>query len=477
MTFFFQITKKFSRRTSESRTLYFSAHLLQAPRRNTLFDPKKAKSLAEMPPRRLQLSDKASLPFKTANKHKREELHIKQKKARGAITRAERFARKKEEEKNPRLREDRLRRNIPQTIDNKRTYDEVADEPEDGGLGVAYHVEGVKRRKLAEDQELPEDAPVATAGQEEEDDRDSMLDSDSEAANEDELEDEKREMDLLPTKAELQSIEPSKRRATSPTRSTTSTNLSLAPAALAAKFPSLFQNGDGPAPTPKILITTSINSTLHEQARTLVGMFPNSKYIRRSSHRYGYKFSVREISSFAHNQGYTAVVVLEEDQKRPCGMTLVHLPVGPTFHFSITNWYEAKSLPGHGKATPHVPELILNNFTTPLGLLTAHLFRSMFPVTPDLQGRQVITFHNQRDFIFIRRFRYVLRDKRETEKSVVGSDGKPITGAEEVRAGLQELGPRLTLKLRRVDKGIQRKSGQEWEWKGKTDRVRTKFQL
>jgi ribosome production factor 1 len=59
----------------------------------------------------------------------------------------------------------------------------------------------------------------------------------------------------------------------------------------------------------------------------------------------------------------------------------------------------------------------------------------------------------------------------------VGADGKPVKGVEGIKAGLQELGPRFTLKLRRVDKGIQRSSGQEWEWKGKTDRVRTKFQL
>jgi ribosome production factor 1 len=52
-----------------------------------------------------------------------------------------------------------------------------------------------------------------------------------------------------------------------------------------------------------------------------------------------------------------------------------------------------------------------------------------------------------------------------------------MKGVEDIKAGLQELGPRFTLKLRRVDKGIQRASGQEWEWKGKTDRVRTKFQL
>ncbi|RMZ90214.1 hypothetical protein DV736_g2548, partial [Chaetothyriales sp. CBS 134916] len=282
----------------------------------------------------------------------------------------------------------------------------------------------------------------------------------------------------LPSTAQLASAK-RKARASSPPKSTTSTTVSLAPAALAAKFPTLFPSAESsePGPIPKILITTSINSTLHEQARTLTTLFPNSKYIRRSSHRYGYKFSVREISSYASKAGYTTVMVLEETMKKPCGLTIVHLPTGPTFHFSVTNWYEARSIPGHGRPTPHAPELVLNNFSTPLGVLTAHLFRSLFPATPDLEGRQVVTFHNQRDFIFLRRFRYVIRDKRPSEKAVVDADGRVMAGGEDVRAGLQELGPRLTLKLRRVDKGIQRASGQDWEWKGKTDRLRTKFQL
>lgn len=85
--------------------------------------------------------------------------------------------------------------------------------------------------------------------------------------------------------------------------------------------------------------------------------------------------------------------------------------------------------------------------------------------------------HNQRDFIFFRRHRYAFREKRAREQAVLGEDGKPLDGVEDIKAGLQELGPRFTLKLRRVDKGIQRASGQEWEWRGKTDRVRTKFQL
>lgn len=447
-----------------------------------------------MPSGGLKLSDKAALPFKTANKQRRQDLHIKQKKARDALRRAERFSRKKEEAKNPRLREERLLRNVPLTIDSKRQYDLPEDEPEDGGLGVAYNVERLKRRKLAQEQDLGDVDSLPNTRKEQgfedrDSDHDSMLDEDEEEASGSvgDSEDEEQE-DLeppedetaaagLPSKSQIQRARLAARTSSPPAQSTTSTNLSLAPAALAARFPTLFPPPDVDQPLPKILITTSINATLHREAETLTNLFPNSKYVRRSSHRYGHKFSLREIATFATQHEYTCVMVLEEDLKRPKGLTVVHLPAGPTFHFSISNWYDAKSIPGHGRSTGHVPELILNNFTTPLGLLTAHLFRSLYPANPDLRGRQVVTLHNQRDFIFLRRHRYVFREKRGTERSVVGNDGKEIKGTEDIRTGLQELGPRLTLKLRRVDKGIQRASGQEWEWKGKTDRVRTKFQL
>jgi len=124
----------------------------------------------------------------------------------------------------------------------------------------------------------------------------------------------------------------------------------------------------------------------------------------------------------------------------------------------------------------------LNNFRTPLGLLTARLFLTLFPPQPELQGRQVVTLHNQRDYIFLRRHRYVFRDKKETEKSVVGPDGKVVEGVESIRAGLQELGPRFTLKLRRVDKGIGRAGSEgedavQWEWKAGMEKQRTRFNL
>jgi len=418
------------------------------------------------PKRNKPLSSKASLPFKTANKFKRQDLHVKQKKARDSIRRDERFKRKREEDKDPELRRQRLARNIPHTIDNKRVWDEVDGD----GLGVSVDVAQLKKRRL-EEAEAAENEPL----EEEEDEEDEENDADSMLGSESEDEDEDAENSK---DARRRQRAPS--NAPSVAASTTSTNLDLTPDSIALKFPTLFSNEE--IPVPKILLTTSLNSTLHREAELLCNFFPHSTYVPRSAHRYGHKFSLREISKFATNRNYTSVVLLKEDSKKPTGLTIVHLPSGPTCHFSIANWVEGKKLPGHGNPTNHYPELILNNFKTPLGMLTAQLFLRLFPPAPELHGRQVVTLHNQRDYIFVRRHRYVFRDKRETEKSVVGPDGRTVEGVEGIRAGLQELGPRFTLKLRRVDKGIGRAGSEgddavQWQWKAHMEKQRTRFNL
>jgi ribosome production factor 1 len=77
-----------------------------------------------------------------------------------------------------------------------------------------------------------------------------------------------------------------------------------------------------------------------------------------------------------------------------------------------------------------------------LGLLAAKSMNTLFPPKPELAGRQVLTLHNQRDYIFFRRHRYIFREARTTEKNVQGADGKEMDGVKGIRAGLQEIGPR-----------------------------------
>ncbi|KAF2425773.1 Brix-domain-containing protein [Tothia fuscella] len=422
---------------------------------------------------RKPISARSALSYKVANKDRRKQFHIQQKKAKDSLQRELRNARKKEENKNPKLKEERRVRNKPKTIDTKRTWDDALGEDGEDMLGLSVNLEKLNKRRRVEEEEKQElgeakssdEEAGSEAGEEETDQEGAEHDSDLDSWLEDNEDDETKGAFKKPALPE---------RAASPKPSTSSTKMDLTPESLAAKFHTLFEP---PAKEPKVLITTSLNSTLHDQAQLLTALFPNSQYVRRSAHRFGHKFSVTEIASFAANRNFTTLLILMEDKKKPAGLDVVHLPDGPMFHFSMTNWIEGKKLPGHGNPTNHYPELILNNFRTPLGLLIAHLFHTIFPPVPELEGRQVVTLHNQRDYIFFRRHRYIFRNKRATEKSILDTDGKPIKGVEDIKAGLQELGPRFTLKLRRVDKGIQRRSGQEWEWKGRTDKVRTKFQL
>jgi ribosome production factor 1 len=408
------------------------------------------------------------------NKQVRKLQNIKRKRTESAAKHKLRHDRRKEETKNPSLRAERLARSVPLTLDRKRTWDDVGSDDENL-LGLSVDIERLKRQKQAEDEankEGSENSQEEDGDDDDADEVDSMIMTDSEEDNDDE--DEEDEGNSKTRQTRKKTVPTATERATSPTHSTRSTNLDLAPEALAAKFPALFSNQ---TTTPKILITTGINSTLHHEAKLLTSLFPNSVYIRRTAHHHAHKFSVKEISKFASNRNFTALVIVNEDQKKVSGLDIVHLPQGPMFHFSVSNFIEGKKLPGHGTASEAFPELILNNFRSPLGILTAHLFKSLWPPQPDLAHRQVVTIHNQRDYCFVRRHRYVFREKRETEKPVVGTDGKEIKGVEGIKTGLQELGPRMTLKLRRVDKGIQRSSGQEWEWKGKMEKTRTKFQL
>ncbi|KAK5134930.1 hypothetical protein LTR08_006021 [Meristemomyces frigidus] len=422
-------------------------------------------------------------PLKIGNKLKRQSHQLKVKKQKENTKRDDRLRRKRTEDKDPSLREARRARNVPATIDSKRTWDQAnTDEEADGRLGLSVDVLHPKRQKVEDDKQVPEeinpeehqengeevDQVMAPDTDAEADELDSMLGSDSE----DDMDDSK----LPGGNPSHPDRAPSEAPSAATTAITTTTDLNLTPEALTARFPALFAVDPAKA-DPKVLITTAINSTLHWEAQLLTSLFPNSRYIKRTAHFHGYKYSVREIAKFASSRDFTHVVVLNEEYKKPKGLDIVLLPEGPMFHFSISNWVEGAKIPGHGNPTNHYPELILNGFRTPLGLLAAHLFKSLLPPRPDLHGRQVVTLHNQRDYIFLRRHRYVFRDKREREKSIQGTDGKLMKGVEDIRAGLQELGPRFTLKLRRVDKGIQRGSGQEWEWKAGDEKVRTRFSL
>lgn len=191
---------------------------------------------------------------------------------------------------------------------------------------------------------------------------------------------------------------------------------------------------------PKVLITTryKCSKNSYRFSRELQNCIPNSVAMpRRVLHL---KKIVKELISL----NFTCLIVINEDRNTPNGLLFIHLPTGPTAYFKLSSLRRTQKIHHHGRSTGHYPELILNNFTTRLGHTVGRIFASIFPQKPEFIGRQAVTFHSQRDFIFFRRHRYIFRNKK--------------------KVSLQELGPRFTLKLFWVQKGTFDTKFGEYLW-------------
>lgn len=237
---------------------------------------------------------------------------------------------------------------------------------------------------------------------------------------------------------------------------------------------------------PKVLITTR-----PRPSQRLFYFIADLQKLIPALHFYPRKhFSLKEICQFASNRGFTHLVVLGENAKHCNGMTISHLGsgdglVGPTAFFKVSNVVTSQNIPNHGASTSHIPELNLHGFGTRLGHRIGRLLGSLFPHDAELQGRQVATFHNQRDYIFIRHHRYIFEEKKQKPvKKVAGQEKdqpkKPIGIKDKVKARLQELGPRFTLKLRWLQEGTFDTQFGEYEWihkRKEMDTTRRRFHL
>ena len=181
---------------------------------------------------------------------------------------------------------------------------------------------------------------------------------------------------------------------------------------------------------PKILLTTRPRPSRHlfRFVGDLMAMVPFVFYHPRKSRE------LKEMASWAVENEFTHMIVLGEKNKVCTRLTLSLLPDGPTAQFKVSSIELMKEIPNHGAPTDHLPEIVLNNFSTRLGHRLGRFFGTLFPKRPEFEGRTVVTFHNQRDFIFVRHHRYEFTPEFR-------------------RANLQEIGPRFTLKLRWLSRG------------------------
>lgn len=208
---------------------------------------------------------------------------------------------------------------------------------------------------------------------------------------------------------------------------------------------------------PQILITTSIRhtSTVFKFVKAIKDTIPNVYFYYRK------KLDIADMITFAKEKGFTTMIVVTEECKKPYRLTIAHLlGSGLTVEFKITDVVYRDDIPGAAAPSEHNPELIFKNFKTKLGFRIQRLINSVFPQEEELIGRRLITFHNQRDYIFFRHHRYQFEEDLQAVR-------------------LQEIGPSFTLRLLSIQKGLfDRETGDfEYNYKDRMGIRRRKFYL
>jgi ribosome production factor 1 len=205
---------------------------------------------------------------------------------------------------------------------------------------------------------------------------------------------------------------------------------------------------------------------------------PGCQFFKRKT------YPLKKIANFAGNRGFNTLIVIQEKDKQPDSMFVVSLPEGPTAYYKITGLRlgsEMKhSVPCN---TEHKPEIITNNFKTRLGLRVAKQLQAVFPQVGDDIGRRTIVFHNQRDFIFFRHYRYIFRnvtmkgheeEEMKKKKDIFdpdrSDDYSDEDGIKPPSCDLKEIGPRMTLRLRSLQlTGVFDKKNAEFEYMWRPD--------
>ncbi|CAI8035477.1 Ribosome production factor 1 [Geodia barretti] len=190
--------------------------------------------------------------------------------------------------------------------------------------------------------------------------------------------------------------------------------------------------------TPKVLLLT----VKKPSGKTVLLLNELNKCIPNSEFKLRWGAELKKVIPEAVERDFTDILVVNEDQKRPNGLVAIHLPSGAWEGDAAQTGGDTQQL--HHSTRSQCGEDVC----------------VLVPSGPPVHREESLHLHNQRDFIFIRHHRYIFR------------------GAEKV--GLQELGPRLTLKLRSLQEGTFDSKHGEYIWVHKRkqmDTSRRKFHL
>ncbi|GAB2295858.1 hypothetical protein Dimus_030009 [Dionaea muscipula] len=193
---------------------------------------------------------------------------------------------------------------------------------------------------------------------------------------------------------------------------------------------------------PKILLTTSRDPSapLRQFVKELKFVFPNATQMNRGNQ------VIPEIMQTCNTHDFTDVIIVHEHRGVPDGLTICHLPFGPTAYFHLLNVvtrHDIKDSESIGNMPGAYPHLILDNFKSKLGLRMATILKHLFPV-PKPDTKHIITFANRSDYISFRNHVY----GKNSPKSV----------------DLKEIGPRFEMQLYLIKLGTMDQKEAPTEW-------------
>ncbi|KAL3309185.1 Ribosome production factor 1 [Cichlidogyrus casuarinus] len=218
---------------------------------------------------------------------------------------------------------------------------------------------------------------------------------------------------------------------------------------------------------PKILITYSDRACAKTMGfcKELTRIFPNSTFIPR------YHKALKKVIPKAIEKGYTAFIIVNEDAKKINSIVLSFMPQGPTLTFRISNIKCSRQFRKNKGKDAYLeedvtPQLLTTRFSTRLGRRVDRCLGALFPSDSRRQvplgHNRVVLFHNQRDFIFCRHYRYIHRD----------GDG-PVKQNDRGAVLTDEVGPRFTLKLKSIQRDTFDTKFGQFEWLRKRQDMNT----
>ncbi|KAL2758217.1 hypothetical protein ACRALDRAFT_1040266 [Sodiomyces alcalophilus JCM 7366] len=196
---------------------------------------------------------------------------------------------------------------------------------------------------------------------------------------------------------------------------------------------------------PRILVTTSRDpsSKLSAFSKEIRLLLPTSVRLNRGN------LILPDLVRSCQSNSLSDIVLLHEHRGNPTGLTVSHLPNGPTVSFSLHNVVLMHDMPRSGTISEAYPHLIFEGFTSRLGqrivTVLKHLFPPREPITSKTKiGNRVVTFVNNDDSIEVRHHVFVRTSYDSVE--------------------LAEVGPRMTMRPFEIRAGTLENKDGDVEW-------------